>query len=165
MKSFPIDLKSLEDAQKSESFYQIRLMTEADAKQAAEIEADIFANPWTLENFLDSLKLDYACYYAAFTEQGELLGYCGFYQSEDLAEITNVAVKPSARRMHIARNMLEKMLREGGAKGIRQFTLEVRVGNLPAIHLYEKLGFIREGIRKNFYRNPVEDAFIMNLTI
>ncbi len=44
---------------------------------------------------------------------------------------------------------------------MRAFTLEVRVSNVPAIRLYESLGFVSEGIRKHFYEKPVEDALIM----
>lgn len=157
--------ESFEASELNADLFQIRPMTEADILQAAQIEAEIFSNPWKKGDFLDSLRLNYTCYYAASKSQEELLGYCGFYQSGDLAEITNVAVKSSARKNHIAQSMLQKLMEEGLKRGVCQFTLEVRAGNLPAIHLYEKLGFRKEGIRKNFYRNPIEDAFVMNKII
>ena len=52
----------------------------------------------------------------------------------------------------------EEQLKE---KGSRCLTLEVRVSNIPAITLYEKLGFAEIGRRKNYYRNPREDALIL----
>lgn len=56
---------------------------------------------------------------------------------------------------------LTELLKEGKNRGVAHFTLEVRVSNAPAIHLYEKLGFTSAGIRKNFYDCPKEDAMIM----
>ena len=52
-------------------------------------------------------------------------------------------------------------MEETKKEGIEAFTLEVRATNMPAIKLYEKLGFTKAGIRKNFYENPKEDAIIM----
>ena len=52
-------------------------------------------------------------------------------------------------------------MHEAEKEGVEAFTLEVRVSNTPAIKLYEKLGFVNQGIRKNFYQNPVEDAIVM----
>ena len=58
--------------------------------------------------------------------------------------------------------MLTQLISRGEKDfGIKEFTLEVRLSNMGAIHLYEKLGFVSEGIRKNFYEEPVEDALIM----
>ena len=57
--------------------------------------------------------------------------------------------------------MLKVLMEEGCKRGINAFTLEVRAGNAPAIHLYEKLGFVQEGIRPGFYERPKEDAIIM----
>ena len=44
---------------------------------------------------------------------------------------------------------------------IEKIFLEVRVSNIPAISLYEKMGFESLGVRKNFYEHPQEDASIM----
>lgn len=137
-----------------------RKMNETDIPQVAEIEGATFSTPWTEDGFRESLAVEYTLYYVA-EEAGEILGYCGLYQSSDEADITNVAVKESARNRNIATLMLQELMNEGEKRGIEAFTLEVRVGNAPAIRLYEKLGFESVGIRKNFYRNPVEDANIM----
>ena len=79
----------------------------------------------------------------------------------DEGEITNVAVKPEFRRCHIADEMLQALLSDSEAGGIRYIYLEVRVSNAAAIGLYEKHGFTRKGIRKNFYEKPQEDAYVM----
>ena len=75
--------------------------------------------------------------------------------------MNNVAVLPAFQGRGIASALLKELLSLGEAMGFTDFTLEVRVGNAPAIHLYEKFGFVSEGIRPGFYRNPAEDAMIM----
>ena len=92
---------------------------------------------------------------------GEIAGYCGFYQSLEEAEITNVAVKRQFQRRGIGRKLLLELMRLGKEQGAFAFTLEVRVSNLPAIRLYESLGFVSFGIRPDFYEKPKENALIM----
>lgn len=65
------------------------------------------------------------------------------------------------RKKGFARLLLRELMQKSAASGVENFTLEVRESNLPAIRLYESLGFVTEGIRKNFYRNPNENALIM----
>ena len=125
-----------------------RLMSEGDIKQVAAIEKEIFSLPWSEKSFLDSLK-------------NEIVAYCGAYISFEEADISNVAVKENFRRKNVAENMLNKLFYECGKKGVSDITLEVRETNVPAISLYEKLGFEEAGIRKNFYEKPVENALIM----
>ena len=84
-----------------------------------------------------------------------------YYISFEEADISNVAVKKNFRRKNVAENMLNKLFYECGEKGVSDITLEVRETNVPAISLYEKLGFEEAGIRKNFYEKPVENALIM----
>lgn len=142
-----------------------RPMTQDDVPQAVEIEKQIFSRPWTTENFLDSLKLADTIFLVAQKEDSEeILGYCGCYQSFDEGNITNVAVKESARRQGVAQGLVSAVLEEGKRRGICNFFLEVRVSNLPAITLYEKLGFKTAGIRKDFYVAPVENAWVMVLS-
>ena len=83
------------------------------------------------------------------------------YWQDIAADITNVAVVEKFRKKGVATELLEQLFLRGYERGIENFTLEVRVGNAPAIHLYEKLGFERSGIRPNFYEKPKEDALIM----
>ena len=92
---------------------------------------------------------------------GEIIGGCGLTHILDEGDIHNVMVAPAYRGQGIATRMLEKLLGEGRNQGICEFTLEVRVSNAPAIRVYEKLGFVSEGIRPKFYEQPVEDALIM----
>ena len=92
---------------------------------------------------------------------GKVVGHCGVTNIVGEGEITNVAVLAEYRGRGLAREMLSRLLAEGEVAGITDFTLEVRAGNAAAIHLYESLGFLPEGVRPGFYDNPREDALIM----
>lgn len=140
--------------------YEIERMQPEDVREVAALEAKIFSVPWSEAGFLSSLQSKDTLYLAV-RKSGQLIGYCGFLQSFDEADITNVAVEETYRGCGVASRMLEQLMELGKARGILRYTLEVRVSNASAIHLYEKLGFRAVGIRKNFYDNPKEDAMIM----
>lgn len=140
--------------------YQIQQMQPEDIREVADLEAKIFSSPWSEAGFLSALQSKDTLYLTV-RENEKLLAYCGLLQSFDEADITNVAVAEAYRDRKIASLMLRHLMELGMARGIRRYTLEVRVGNAAAIHLYEKLGFHSVGIRKNFYDRPKEDAMIM----
>ena len=139
---------------------RIRRMDERDVQQVAAIEAESFSLPWSEQAFRDSLAMYHTIFLVADLE-GRIAGYCGCYQSLEEAEITNVAVKQELRGKGIARELLQELFRVGTAQGVFAYTLEVRISNTPAIHLYESLGFENVGIRRDFYEKPTEDAMIM----
>ncbi len=137
----------------------IRIMEPKDAQAAAALEAENFSEPWSANSFMEELVKDTSVYLVAYDED-KLIGTCGLVTSFDEGEVLNVSIKKEYRKQGIAGEMLKRLLEEAQAKGIRHFTLEVREGNAPARTLYEKFGFVCEGIRPNFYRNPTENAAI-----
>ena len=94
-------------------------------------------------------------------EDGRVVGSCGVTNVSGDGEIDNVVVDEACRNRGIATALLRETLRRGYAMGVEAFTLEVRVSNAPAIHVYEKVGFVSEGIRPRFYEKPTEDAMIL----
>ena len=90
-----------------------------------------------------------------------ILGGCGLLLIAGEGNITNVVVTPEARRRGVATGLLRYLVEKGDRAGLTAYTLEVRVSNAAAIGLYEKLGFVSEGIRPDFYEKPTEDAVIM----
>lgn len=80
----------------------------------------------------------------------------------DEGEIINIAVKPEFQKQGIADRLMRAMLSEGRKRAVYRMFLEVRVSNEAAIRLYEKNGFTRQGIRKDFYKEIHEDAYVMN---
>ena len=135
-------------------------MQPEDLEQVAAIEKKCFSEPWSREGFASSLQSPDTLYLTAFFD-GQVVGYCGLLRSFEEADITNVAVGEDWRNQGIAGMLLKELMEQGRQQGIERFTLEVRVSNQAAIHLYEKLGFESVGIRKRFYSKPVEDAMIM----
>lgn len=140
--------------------YVIAEMTPQDIKEAVALERQIFSMPWSENGFLTSLR-SADTLYLTVRMAGKLIAYCGFLQSLDEADITNVAVDPAFRNRGVGRRMLQALMTLGRKRGVLRYTLEVRQSNAPAIHLYENLGFVSVGIRKNFYEKPSESAVIM----
>lgn len=138
----------------------IRAMQAKDAEDVAAIESRTFSQPWSRQGFLDSLELDNTIFLVA-EEDNRILGYIGMYFSLDEGEVTNVAVDSDARCHGIGALLVEAMKKEAGLRGLTQIVLEVRVSNETAIRLYERNGFVSQGIRKGFYDMPKEDAYIM----
>lgn len=138
----------------------IRQMKEEDMDQVYAIESSSFSRPWSRESFLQSLNNPRNLYLVA-EEGGNILGYCGLWGIVGEGEITNVAVDKRYRNQGIGEAILRELIKQAGAMGIEAFTLEVRLSNLSAIHLYHKLGFRDTAIRKNYYEAPTEDALIM----
>ena len=99
--------------------------------------------------------------YIVAKENNNVAGYAGMYLSFEEGNITNVAVNPLSRRKGIGEKIVRDILNRAYEKGVRDVFLEVRETNSVAIALYEKIGFKEEGIRKNFYDKPRENALIM----
>ena len=94
-------------------------------------------------------------------KSGNVLAYGGMLTVLDEGQITNIATHPDARRRGLGERVTRALLEYGEKNGISFFSLEVRESNVGAIALYEKLGFKRAGVRKNFYKLPTENAVIM----
>jgi len=143
----------------------IKPLTEEDLDWVTKLEDETFSLPWSREAFAEEIgHPDRLFVVVKLCKEGEEpigVGYSGMFLSFDEGEITNVAVAPAFRGKGIAWQMLTAQMELAGQKGVKSFTLEVRVSNAGAIHLYEKLGFESVGIRRNFYEKPTEDAMIM----
>lgn len=138
----------------------IRPMKEEDTAEVAMLEADIFSQPWSRQDFLDVLKKEDVLYIVA-ADSGRIVGCCGVWNIGGDGNISNVLVEKSCRHQGIGGLLMQTLLAWGEKRGITAYTLEVRVSNEPAIHLYESLGFERAGTRPHFYKKPEEDALIM----
>ena len=140
----------------------IRKMELQDIPAAAQIEKQLFSQPWAKHAFQETLSEDTLFLTAWFGT--ELAGYCGMYCYPGEGEITNVAVAPMFQNQGIGRRMLEALLGQARKRGISRIFLEVRISNANAIHLYQELGFQNCGIRKNLYGFPREDGMVMSVT-
>lgn len=137
-----------------------RRMRREDVPFISRLEEETFSMPWSAESFLRMIEQEDTAYFVA-EEDGRILGGCGLLLIAGEGNITNVVVAPGARRRGVATGLLTYLMEEGDRSGLTAYTLEVRVSNAAAIGLYEKLGFVSEGVRPRFYEKPTEDALIM----
>ena len=128
--------------------------------QVAELEKLCFADPWSEKSVASELNNIWALWIVA-VEDDRVVGYIGSQSCGDETDVMNVAVHPDCRRRGIAESLIGVLVTELKNRGSRALMLEVRASNAPAIALYEKLGFYQVGCRKNYYRNPKEDALIL----
>ena len=138
----------------------IRWMLKDDLDAVAELEQLSFSIPWSYENLEQGLSngLDQ---YLVWEENGMAAGYINFRILAGEGEIERVAVHPLLRGRGFGRKLMEAMVEYASGQGVRDITLDVRVNNQTAINLYESCGFVKEAIRKYYYREPTEDAIIM----
>ena len=135
-------------------------MNATHVPQVAELERLCFADPWSEKSVASELDNKWALWLVA-VEDDRVTGYIGSQTSIDETDVMNVAVHPDFRRRGIAESLIIRLVDELKMRGSHALMLEVRASNTPAIALYEKLGFRQVGCRKNYYRNPKEDALIL----
>jgi ribosomal-protein-alanine N-acetyltransferase len=146
----------------SDSF-TIRTLGYSDLPQVIAIERRAFTTPWSLAMFVLELSKPSGVCLAAVDEEGKLMGYLICARYDTVWHLMNIAVDPALRRRGIARALLGQMFERAGAD--REYTLEVRTSNAPAIALYERFGFRSAGTRPRYYRDNGEDAVIMWRTL
>ena len=138
----------------------IEKMNDSHVSQVAQLEAICFSDPWSEKSVASELTNKLALWLVA-VEDDRVAGYIGSQTVLDETDMMNVAVHPDFRRQGVGEALIIQLVEYLKAMGSHCLTLEVRASNAPAIHLYEKLGFCEIGRRKNYYRNPREDALIL----
>ena len=141
----------------------IRSLGYSDLPQVIAIERRAFTTPWSLAMFVLELSKPSGLCLAAVDSDDKLLGYLICARYDTVWHLMNIAVDPVLRRRGIGRSLLEQMLERAGPD--REYTLEVRTSNAPAIALYERFGFRSAGTRPRYYRDNGEDAVIMWRTL
>ncbi len=140
--------------------YTLRAATPDDVNAILNIERLSFPDPWTEGMLLTSIcdGVDFTLLF-----DGEaLVGYSILDRRvSGEAELHNIAVTPDYRGKGLSKLLMEKMISNCTLYGVSVIFLEVRANNAPAIGLYKKYGFTEIGIRKGYYKNPTEDAIIM----
>lgn len=139
----------------------IRRMKAGDVDEVTAIEAATFARPWSRDSFLREMEKNPAARYLVAEKDGRIIGYAGAWVILDECHITNIAVAEGERGRGTGRKLTEALMRYVSNLGAAYATLEVRVSNVRAQHLYASLGFVSVGKRKRYYEDNGEDAFLM----
>ena len=137
-----------------------REMLIEDLDQVMEIETDLFAMPWTKEGMFTFLTREDTMFFVV-EEKGRILGYCSMQTVLDEGDILNVAVRSDRQKEGIGYFLVDSMLMLAQAQGISLVHLEVRESNGTARRLYQRLGFVEDGLRRNYYTDPPENAVLM----
>ena len=139
----------------------VRNMIESDLEAIASLEKNIFSDAWTAKSIEDTYNQPQAFIMMAELE-GKLAGYCIVYFVLDEGEIARIAVDSSFRRQGVGRKLLKQVENTCEEKGITCLILDVRESNESARAFYKSLGFEEDGVRKNFYEMPKENAVLMS---
>ena len=143
----------------------VRYMKEEDIDGVMTVEKESFSKPWTEKLFYDEVKNPRTVYFVATDEKDEIVGYGGMWHVLDEGQITNIAVRKEQRGGGVGSKLLESLISWAKERQIMQIGLEVRKGNANALGLYKKYGFLEVGSRRDYYKNPTEDAILMDLLL
>ncbi len=135
-------------------------MTVGHIAAVAELEKLCFSDPWSEASVAAELENPLS-YWLVAMDGDALAGYVGSQSVLGESDMMNLAVSPEYRRQGVAKALVLALLDGLAQRGNHCLTLEVRASNVPARNLYDKLGFVQVGLRKNYYRNPREDALIL----
>lgn len=134
------------------------------ARKAAELEKRCFSSPWELEEYEKSRQReDFSCL-CAYTD-GEFSGFLMAFHVLDECHLLDIATEEKFRRRGIGAALICELMKRAGEKDGSVIYLEVREKNQAARGLYEKLGFVPVGKRKDYYKNPTDDALLYTLTL
>jgi ribosomal-protein-alanine N-acetyltransferase len=145
--------------------WRARPMRRSDLPTVAMIESRIFPFPWTLGNFADSLAAGYDGWVFEAPEPPlDLHGYAIAMWLPDELHLLNLSVDASVQGRGLGAAMLDWLIADASGRGARAMLLEVRPSNTPALRLYERMGFLRVGLRRRYYPShggTREDAIVM----
>ena len=138
--------------------------TKEDIKYIAELEAKTFTDAWTEKSVFDTFQQKQA-FIAVAEDDGKLVGYCILYYVMDEAEIARIATCETVRRTGVGKGLLDYTCVFCKEKQVVRLLLDVRESNEGAIAFYQNYGFQTDGMRKNFYEMPKEDALLMSMSL
>ena len=141
-----------------------RNMIEQDIAYVAELEEKVFSDPWTVQGIYETFSQKHAFVVVAEYAK-QIVGYCIVYCIMDEAEIVRIAVDESVRRQGVGGRLLDYVCGCCAKQNVGRLLLDVRANNVGARAFYERYGFVEDGVRKNFYEQPQEDAVLMSMNL
>lgn len=150
---------------------RIRKVRKSDVDRIIDIERSWHhLSHWSIDSYYRLLNDDnFTSSFVAEMEdeysRPRIVGFVIFHIAADVCEIYNIAVESGHARSGIGRELMSAAIQESGRRKAGKVVLEVRKTNNPAINFYLKFAFKIAGERKNYYSNPIEDAYVMELQI
>ena len=136
----------------------LRAMRLSDLDNIMPLEHQLFSSPWSKDDYIYELSSNpYAKYYVL--EDDKIVGYVGIWITYETAQITTIGIAKERQGEGLSKLLMNKVIEE--TKDCEAITLEVRVSNVKAIKLYESYGFKKEAIRKDYYLDNHENAYLM----
>lgn len=139
----------------------IRPMERRDLASVEEMETFCFQDSWSARILEEGLDSRFDWFWVWESETGMVAGYCNLRILAGEGELMRIAVRPEFRGHGLGRELMEVLVVFAREQGVKSVSLEVRTGNETAINLYKTYGFQTEGLRKDYYSHPTEDALIM----
>jgi ribosomal-protein-alanine N-acetyltransferase len=150
---------------------RIRKARKADIDRIIDIERSWqHLSHWSIDSYYrllndDSFTSSFVAEVDGEKGRPSIVGFVIFHIAADVSEIYNIAVESAHARSGIGNELMRAAVNESGKRSARKVLLEVRKSNNPAINFYLKFNFKITGDRKNYYSNPIEDAYVMELAI
>lgn len=139
----------------------IRAMELEDLDRIVELEHILFTSAWNKSDFIYELLENQFSFNYVLEADNQIVGYVGVWLMYEQAQITTIGVDPAYMRQGLGRMMMQEMIELAMNQGCEKMSLEVRISNQKAISLYESLGFETVAIRKDYYQDNHEDAYLM----
>jgi ribosomal-protein-alanine N-acetyltransferase len=139
--------------------------TKEHLREIVAIECASFSDPWTLRMLATHLETGRGNTFLVAIDEGAVVGYAIARTVEGEAELFNIAVAQNRRGAGLGTALLDAIIDASADLGAREMWLEVRVSNTAARALYERRGFVPQGVRKRYYESPREDAIVLRAEI
>jgi [ribosomal protein S18]-alanine N-acetyltransferase len=139
----------------------IRMLGMQDIDTLERMEKECFQNPWSRETLISDVVDNPNTRYIGFEIDNRIVAYAGMWTAFEQAHVTNVAVAADQRRRGIGMLIMQTLIRMASRLGVNAMTLEVRVSNTAAQDMYKRLGFSIAAVRKKYYPDNGEDAYLM----
>lgn len=139
----------------------IRSMKLSDLDEVSKIEQEAFSHPWSKEDFEVELQSNPFALYFVLEDEDVIKAYIGIWMIYEKVQITTIAVDKEFRRQGLSKILMEYLDKLCLENSVEEISLEVRVSNEKAINLYHNFGFKEKGIRKDYYQDNHEDAYLM----
>lgn len=139
----------------------LRVAQIEDLEAIIAIDAMSFPVPWNKEQYLYELQENAYAFIYVLEEQGTIIGFIDYWITFEICQLAKIAILPELRGKQLAHELMEFMIEDAKNKGCENISLEVRVSNTAAQRLYEHYQFMNVNVRKGYYHDNGEDAYVM----